>query len=602
MSAPRTYLFVPAGGAGEGLGHLTRCRRLAEQLASDGPRRGPRPRITFLASHIDRAARSLLQSTPGNRRAKAKPDVLLRLNPGRQWDLIVLDNRATSAEELRALLACGPVVCLDEGGEARGSASFLIDAIPRLPGGEAPNLSSLSFLELPARSRRKVQWPPRKALMSFGGEDRENLSGRLLDALLAHGLFSPSQITLVEGPLFVRHEWPRGITVVRNAAGLSRILSSHDVVFTHFGMTAIEAVACGVPSILFNPRQYHARLSRANGFPEIGIRVPDVYALKALLADKPSLQARVESLNTRMSRKRTWLLPTVLGSMRPQGKPQCTVCGRDGNRIVARFPDRTYRACGGCGVMYLESFATGSMKYGARYFGREYKAQYGRTYLQDFEAIKSTSRERLRIIQAVADGRLHGAIVDVGCAFGPFLSAVRDEGLPCLGIDVSEEAVQYVRKRLGVPAIRSSFEELQKRHLPRSISAITLWYVIEHFLDVGLVLRRASQMLPMGGVLAFSTPNGRGISARKNLRQFLENSPPDHFTVFRPSGLDTILASHGFQLRHIRITGHHPERFPGCLGDAALGRRGGSRTLGLASRILKLGDTFEAYAVKVDQA
>jgi SAM-dependent methyltransferase/spore coat polysaccharide biosynthesis predicted glycosyltransferase SpsG len=600
VSAPRRYLLVPAGGAGEGLGHVNRCLRLAEQLTADRPGSAPPPRVTFLAARLDEAARGLLRPAHAGKRAGPKPEVLQDLTPGRQWDLVVLDERATSVEELRRLQGSGPVVCLDEGGQARAGASFLIDAIPRLPGGVAANLSSLALLELPARSRRAVKWPPQKVLLTFGGEDRESLSGLLLDALLSNGLFAPSQITLVEGPLFRARDWPPGINVMRNVSSLATLLPSFDVVFAHFGITSLEAASCGVPVILLNPSPYHERLGRAAGFPDIGTRVPDVRALRKWLAAPAAMEARLAALNARLGPRRVWRLPSLLASMQPQGSPRCPVCGRDGNKVLERFSDRTYRCCRVCGVVYLESFAGQRMRYGARYFGQEYKAHYGRTYLQDFQAIKGASRERLRIIRSLTGRGVSGAVVDVGCAYGPFLAAALDEGLPCFGIDVSEHAVRYVRKKLDVPAVRSSFEAVQRRHLPRRISAITLWYVIEHFTDVALVLQKAADLLPAGGVLAFSTPNGNGMSARKDFRGFLDASPADHFTIFKPAGLDRILAARGFELRQVRITGHHPERFPGFLGK--LGSGAGARPLERASRLLGLGDTFEAYAVKVDEA
>jgi 2-polyprenyl-3-methyl-5-hydroxy-6-metoxy-1,4-benzoquinol methylase/spore coat polysaccharide biosynthesis predicted glycosyltransferase SpsG len=599
VSGPRSYLFVPAGGAGEGLGHVTRCLRLAEQLTSVRPKAGARPRIAFVASHLDEASRNLLGCLLVKRRGSVRPEVLPDLEPGRQWDLVVLDDRATSVEELHRLQERGPVICLDEGGRARMKASFLIDAIPRLPGGGDPNLSSLSMLELPQRSRRKASWPPRKVLVTFGGEDRQDLSSRLLDALLTERLFAPQQITIVEGPLFKRHDWPRGVIVARNPQALSSLLSSSDLVFAHFGITALEAFAAGVPVILLNPSAYHDRLGRSVGFPGIGIKGPRVRNLRQLLADPARLEAAVSEFDARLDQHRAWRLPSLLSSMQPQGSPRCPVCGRDENGVLARFQDRTYRSCAGCGVTYMESFAGARMKYGARYFGREYKAHYGRTYREDFPAIKKASQERLAIVRALTAENLNGVIVDVGCAYGPFLAAALDRGLPCFGIDVSDEAVAYVRKKLRIPAVRSSFESIPRRSLPGRISAITLWYVIEHFPDVALVLRKASDLLPTGGVLAFSTPNGSGISARKDLRRFLEASPPDHFAIFRPAGLARILAAHGFELRQIRVTGHHPERFPGLLGT--LGTGPNRRVLERASRLLRLGDTFEAYAVKVDE-
>ncbi len=591
-TAAKRYLLVPAGGGGEGVGHLARCLRLAGQLQRSGR---PRVRVAFLTSRMDAASREHLRRSLGGR-AEMLPD--LRGDGG--WDLIVLDGRATNPSDLSRLQEHGPVVCLDEGGPARKHASFLIDSIPRLSGSNPANLSSLSFLELPRRSRRAVRWPPHAVLVSFGGEDREDLSGRLLSVLLEAGLFSPSQLTVVEGPLFERRQWPRGVSVVRGVDRLADLLPAYDVVFTHFGVTALEALACGVPAILLNPGAYHQRLGRASGIPCIGIRTPRMETLRRFLADGEAIRRFVDRFNEKVRPRANGLLAGSLRSMRPQGSPRCPVCGRDGNRVLARFPDRTYRLCAGCGLMYLESFADRAMMYGSRYFSAEYKAHYGRTYLQDFEAIKSASRERLGILRAVAGEDLDGVIIDVGCAYGPFLSAVRDVGLPCFGIDVSEHAVAYVRKKLGVPALCAPFEEVQKRHLPRRIAAITLWYVIEHFQDVRRVLRKAAALLPAGGVMAFSTPNGKGISARKNLRRFLQESPPDHFTVFSPAGLAALLDSSGFQLRRIRVTGHHPERFPGLAGTLAARSRVAARLLHAASVVLRLGDTFEAYAVKVE--
>ena len=127
---------------------------------------------------------------------------------------------------------------------------------------------------------------------------------------------------------------------------------------------------------------------------------------------------------------------------------------------------------------------------------------------------------------------------------------------------------------------------------------MTLWYVIEHFPDLGSVLAKASALLPQGGVLAFSTPNGRGISARLDLRQFLLHSPGDHFVILSPRSLRRVLAPFGFSLQRVRITGHHPERFPGVLGQAAEKWTGAARVLRAVSVLLRLGDTFEAYAVK----
>ena len=247
----------------------------------------------------------------------------------------------------------------------------------------------------------------------------------------------------------------------------------------------------------------------------------------------------------------------------------------------------------------MQSFAAEPKRYGREYFTREYREHYGRTYLEDFDTIKAASRPRVRIIRELLQSGEEGFVVDIGCAYGPFLDAAREAGMPCYGVDVSPEAVAHVRQKLRIPALCSAFEKLEPRALPRRIAAMTLWYVIEHFPDPDLTLRKASALLPAGGVFAFSTPNGRGISGRLNYRLFLSNSPEDHFIIFSPRGLRKLLEGYGLDLRRIRVTGHHPERFPGLLGRAARRSPAAFRFLAGLSRLARLGDTFEAYAVKV---
>ena len=587
--AARSFLIVPAAGAGAGMGHLARCLRLARALPS---------RVTFLSTRMDSAARALLAQEIRRFPGRPRPGALARLAAGARYDLVIVDARQTTKEELEDLLPHGPVVCLDEGGEAAAFAPFLVDTIPGLPGKRKANLASLAYLEMPRRARRIVHAPIRTVIVSFGGEDRDGLSEMMLDALDRAGLFPPGATTVVEGPLFTPRRWPRGVRVLKNASSLARHLAAHDLLITHFGITAFEALACGVPVILFNPTRYHEKLGTAAGFASVGTGAPRVARLRRLLVDAGRLKAQVDDFNELIGRSRTGRLASLLAALALRGSPTCPVCGRSGNRVIARLPDRTYRRCARCHTVALESFAARPKRYGKEYFSREYKAQYGRTYLQDFESIRTSGGSRVSLLRGLLGPDVRGTVVDVGCAYGPFLAALKDAGLPAFGVDVSPGAVSWVRGKLGIPAVCAAFETMGRSSLPRPIAAVTMWYVLEHFTNTGLVLRKAFSLLPIGGVLAFSTPNGRGLSARRSLAAFLRKSPADHFTIFSPRGLGWLLGEYGLALRRVRVTGHHPERFPGVLGRAATRCRPVHGALLLLSRIMGLGDTFEAYAVK----
>jgi 2-polyprenyl-3-methyl-5-hydroxy-6-metoxy-1,4-benzoquinol methylase len=246
--------------------------------------------------------------------------------------------------------------------------------------------------------------------------------------------------------------------------------------------------------------------------------------------------------------------------------------------------------------------ASPTIVYGRDYFFDDYKKQYGRTYLEDFPQLEAAGAVRVRRVrELIGRGEAGGKaprILDIGCAYGPFLAAAKAAGFRPFGVDPAEDAVRFVREELGLEAAVGSFPIFDPVAAfgGETFDAVTFWYVIEHFPALGEVLEAASAALKKGGVLALSTPSGSGISARARFGDFLMKSPADHWTIWEPSRTAAFLARFGFELEKVHVTGHHPERFPG-LADArsdGLPRRLADR----ASRLFGLGDTFEAYAVK----
>jgi SAM-dependent methyltransferase len=184
----------------------------------------------------------------------------------------------------------------------------------------------------------------------------------------------------------------------------------------------------------------------------------------------------------------------------------------------------------------------------------------------------------------------------VGCAYGPFLAAALERGVNPEGLEVAPEAAKGARENVGVPVHEGSFEETAGEEFSDPFDVVTMWYVIEHFDDLRRVLGRVNSLVRAGGVFAFSTPNMRGISALAARTEFLRRSPRDHFTIWSPASARRVLRRYGFRIRRVTVTGHHPERFPGCRRLRPEGVIW--RVFGLMSRFLRLGDTFEVYATK----
>jgi 2-polyprenyl-3-methyl-5-hydroxy-6-metoxy-1,4-benzoquinol methylase len=239
------------------------------------------------------------------------------------------------------------------------------------------------------------------------------------------------------------------------------------------------------------------------------------------------------------------------------------------------------------------------IEYEKEYFFEFYRQQYGKTYIEDFPNLIAMGKKRLGHISALLpQGPVR--LLDIGCAYGPFLKAAADSGFDVCGIDPAEDAVAYIKNTLKLSAYHGFFplEGDGQPFSPASFSVVTLWYVIEHFTNPPAALEEARRLLKTGGVLAFSTPSFSGVSGRKSPALFLEKSPADHWTIWSPKICRKLLKQHGFGLKKIVISGHHPERFP-LAGKWCTSKQSAAyQFFFLISRIFGLGDTFEVYAVK----
>jgi 2-polyprenyl-3-methyl-5-hydroxy-6-metoxy-1,4-benzoquinol methylase len=606
-------LVVPAFGEGRGGGHLIRSAALVESLRRSGA-------AAFLCAPGNPAPGKTM---PGNSAHGGVPfpvDEKLFIGeedvPSRSWGLVVLDLFRTGKKELARWASLGPVAAIDEG-DCRDELDFLIDLLPRSRKKSPPNILCPAFLPLPENSRPSFYEArnfPLRVLVSFGAEDPAGLT---VPAALA--LAKECRVTALFGPLYKNPAESEaalseaGVHGVRgNGNGAREMFSGYDLVVTHFGLGAFEALAAKVPVLLVSPGNYHEALAKKAGFVSTGTGKRGLRRLGSFLFDggQPGEKKLRRIADISRAAAARWLdtgpldLGGFLLSWNPVVQRRCPVCASERRRLLERFPDRTYRRCLDCGIVYMDRTAPPSREYKAAYFFEDYKKQYGKTYLEDFPALKQNGKRRLGIIKALLAGNSRQSVpaaaspprlLDAGCAYGPFLEAAGEEGFVPEGIDPAEDAVRYVREQLNFRAFRGSFPE----DLPgAAYDVVTFWFVIEHFRDPGTALAAANRVLAPGGVLAFSTPSFSGVSRRKSLRAFLEKSPGDHWTLWDPGTCAGILSRCGFTLRKTVITGHHPERFfragrsPGPVG----------RRFFLAlSRAFRLGDTFEVYAVKTGE-
>ena len=403
-------------------------------------------------------------------------------------DLLILDNRESDLELYNTLKKIAPVVGIDEGGSTRDYVPYLIDILPNLQKTEA-NYSNIGLLDLPNKEQ-KINGD-QSILITFGGQDPYNLT-----QVAVNKLKDKYDITTVIGPLFSIKDF--GVKKIEHNNNIKDQLRNYDLVVTTYGLTAFEAISSGIPVVLLNPTKYHNRLGKKVGFYCVGKsfkfsfnRAIEISA-KIKIGIKESLSDLVYSIE---------LSPTT-----------CPICGSGGNRVIQRFKDKTYLYCEDCKLDYLLTNSS-PKEYLEEYFFKDYKKQYGKTYLEDFEHIKELGYSRISYLKLNRSNNKR--LLDIGCAYGPFLQSALDLGFEPYGIDVSESAIDYVKNKLRIKSIKTKFPFKDNIGFPETFNYITMWFVLEHFSNLGDVLSKVYSLLDTNGVFAFPTPNSRGISGIK---------------------------------------------------------------------------------------
>jgi 2-polyprenyl-3-methyl-5-hydroxy-6-metoxy-1,4-benzoquinol methylase/spore coat polysaccharide biosynthesis predicted glycosyltransferase SpsG len=541
-----------------------------------------------------------------------------------RWAFIIVDRYATPGEEFLRFQKLAPLLGIDEGGEFRHFFDFLIDLLPLPEKSGAPNLLLTNFLTMPVNRKPSPfaangegSNEAKTALISFGGEDSAGLTPRTASVF--------SELTTIK------------TTVLRGAfaRNLRETLVNYDLVVTHFGLTAFESIYAGVPVMIVSPTKYHEELARSAGFYSAGVNDRGIKKLEALLQNGMSdelfskIRERCKTVarKYRLDTKQQTTLPGFINTLEPAAQVKCPVCGalhglfkivtsscccggavagRESNapNALARFNDRTYCICGKCKIIYMKRLAPPETEYSDTYFFEDYKKQYGKTYLEDFPNLRLLAAQRLRAIKFLMRKKLAASrstfsgiqLLDIGCAYGAFLAEAKKNNFDVTGIDPSKGAIKYINNTLNLKADRGFFP----LEIPARFDVITMWYVIEHFENPAPALQKVYELLKPGGIFAFSTPSSSGVSGRSFLQEFLKKSPADHWTIWSPRHIKKQLRPYHFSVRKIIVSGHHGERFP-IIGAYLQKHRGVLyRFCMLVSRIFKLGDTFEVYAVKSD--
>ena len=593
----KPILTVPCVKKGKGTGHLRRCLKIAVETGAN----------VYIPQDAGLEEKNeLIEDAKKN--GLREEQIVSCLPEKKEYELIVTDAFTLDRELALNLSKAAPVVAIDEGSLNADLCDCLLDIIPSYGLARPANISDPSFVSLPEH-KRSAKKPEnfdeiKSILVTVGGEDPADL---VVPTSIAFASSGKKITAIVQNPeesalRVVDEELRKDIKYIQPVHNLKEQLSGYDVVVTHYGFTAFEALAAGCGVILLGTTQLHVNLAQKYGFACLPQGQINAENAVSLLKDVKSLYPDSPFIKEGAGKKSLGEFVKLLAG----GKRFCCPVCRDENSavenpIVARTTLHTFRRCKSCGMLYMSWTHATEKNYNSSYFFEDYKKQYGKTYLDDFKNIKKQCVRRTSVVDMLyrsSHKAVTPAVLDIGCAFGPYLDAANDAGWQVFGTDISKEAVDYVQNQLHYPATTAKFPEFDPADEfgVKNFDAVTMWYVIEHFQDLDSVLKGVSKILKTGGIFAFSTPSASGVSGRFNTQGFFQNSPTDHYTLWEPGRAASILKKYGFKVCKIVSTGHHPERFPNLKGQKSTSLK--FALYSGASHFFGLGDTFEVYCKK----
>lgn len=134
--------------------------------------------------------------------------------------------------------------------------------------------------------------------------------------------------------------------------------------------------------------------------------------------------------------------------------------------------------------------------------------------------------------------------LDVGCSFGGFMQVASEMGYDPSGIEVSDYAAEYARKRFGKQKIYSG--SIEDMVLPENyFSIISLIEVIEHLYQPDKALQNLYRALQPGGVILIQTADMAGLQA-KRLGPEYHYYLPGHLSYFNRFNLKQVMEKSGF--------------------------------------------------------
>lgn len=229
--------------------------------------------------------------------------------------------------------------------------------------------------------------------------------------------------------------------------------------------------------------------------------------------------------------------------------PACPLCTKKNNSLVllnTRSGDIV--RCHHCGFYYSSYFNPARIILSKN--DQATNDEISETYYLSKLAEKILNAQiRLKALEKFKPQK--GSLLDVGAYLGILVQEAQKRGWQAQGIEPVKAAAEFAQKKFKLPVSHESLEEFATTE---KFDAITLYQVLEHFLDPVSSVKKIYQLLKPEGILVIETPNINNFWF-KILKSKWRNFIPEHFQFFDKKTLRSLLIKNNFKVLKITTVG-----------------------------------------------
>ena len=235
----------------------------------------------------------------------------------------------------------------------------------------------------------------------------------------------------------------------------------------------------------------------------------------------------------------------------------CLVCGQNNLKtsfsckdFVATGEDFQLQYCESCSFIFTNPRPNIS-EIGKYYQSDQYISHSGEKkglIYKIYDIVRDFSiRQKLNLIKKYHKS---GKLMDLGCGLGYFLNGVKlDKTFDGLGVDISDDAVEYVKNTFGINVENESELDNLDKH---TFDIITQWHVLEHVHYLNERMQQLHHLLKQDGTMFIAVPNSKSKDAEIYKEYWDGYDVPRHLYHFNQKSFSLLMEKHGFKIVEIK--------------------------------------------------